>query len=70
MNDGPEHEDDEIERLRAEVADLRRKIALIEGDRPPSGDRWRCSPVPDAPTAFTLGVLTMMTAMLATIALT
>ena len=64
MNDGPEHEDDEIERLRADVADPRRKIALMEGDRAPSG------PVPDAPTAFTLGALTMTMVMLATMALT
>ena len=42
----------------------------MEGGRAPSGDRCRCSPVPDAPTAFTLGALTMMMATPATMALT
>ena len=71
MNDGSEYEDGAVERLRAEVRDLRRRILHLEGRRPPSGDRCRCSPVPDAPTAFTLGVLTMMMVVMpATITLT
>ena len=70
MNDGPERRDDEIGRLRAEIADLRSRIEHVEGKRPPSGDDCRCSPVPDAPNAFTLGALVMMMAMLAMRALT
>ena len=69
MNDRPERRDDEIGRLRAEVADLRSRIQLVEGGPPPSGDDCCCSPVLDAPNVFALGVLIMMMAMLATRAL-
>ena len=40
MNDRPESEDDEIERLRAEAADLRGRIDRLERERAPAGDRW------------------------------
>jgi len=70
MNDEPERQGDEIGRLCAEVADLRSRIELMEGERAPSGDDCRCSPVLDAPTAFTLGALVMMMVMLPTIVLT
>lgn len=53
----------EVERLRAEVADLRKRMARLEGDRPESGCR-DCRPrVPDAPTAFTWGALAMFVIM-------
>ncbi|MDE0476232.1 MAG: hypothetical protein OXI50_16905 [Gammaproteobacteria bacterium] len=67
MNEEPERQGDEIGRLRAEVADLRSRIELVEGEPAPSGDDCRCSPVLDAPTAFTLGALVMMMVMLPTI---
>ena len=70
MTGGPERRDDEIGRLRAEIADLRSRIELMEGERAPSGDDCRCSPVLDAPTAFTLGALVMMMVMLPTNVLT
>ena len=44
MNDRPESEDDEIERLRAEAADLRGRIDRLERDRAPAGDRWFIHP--------------------------
>ena len=70
MNEEPERQGDEIGWLRAEVADLRSRIELMEGARAPSGDDCRCSPALDAPTAFTLGALVMMMVMLPTIVLT
>ena len=69
MSDAPERRDDQIGRLRAEVAHLRSRIELVEGELAPSGDDCRCSPVPDARTAFTLGAPVMMMAMPATRAL-
>jgi len=42
MNDRPESEDGEIERLRAEAADLRGRIDRLERDRAPAGDRFDC----------------------------
>lgn len=60
MNDGPEQEGSEVERLRAEVADLRKRMARLEGDRPESGCQECRPPVPDAPTAFTWGALAML----------
>ena len=42
MNGRPESEDDEIERLRAEAADLRGRIDRLERDRAPAGDRCDC----------------------------
>ena len=42
MNDRPESEDDELERLRAEAADLRGRIDRLERDRAPAGDRYDC----------------------------
>ncbi|MCY4502920.1 MAG: hypothetical protein OXE57_15320 [Alphaproteobacteria bacterium] len=42
MNDRPESEDGEIERLRAEAADLRGRIDRLERDRAPAGDRCDC----------------------------
>lgn len=59
MNEEPERQGDEIGQLRAEVADLRSRIELVEGARAPSGDDCRCSPVPDPPNAFTYGALAM-----------
>ena len=70
MKDGPERRDDEIGRLRAEVANLRSRIEHMEGERPPSGDDCRCAPVLDAPNAFALGAIIIMMVMLATRALT
>ena len=45
MNDRSERRDDKIERLRTEVADLRRRILRLEGNRPPSGYRFGYAPV-------------------------
>ncbi len=42
MNDRPESEDGELERLRAEAADLRGRIDRLERDRLPAGDRCDC----------------------------
>ena len=39
MNDRPEREDGELERLRAEMAALRGKLRRLECDRAPGGDR-------------------------------
>ncbi len=52
MNDRPESEDAEIERLRAEAADLRGRIDRLEGDRcgcpdcrhPPVRSHWSTWP--------------------------
>ena len=63
MNDGPEREGGEVERLRAEVADLRKRMLRLEDDRPESGCRDCRRPVPDAPTAFTWGALAMLVIM-------
>ncbi len=52
--------DAEVDLLRAEVADLRKRIARLEGDRPESGCRDCRPPVLDAPTAFTYGALAML----------
>ena len=53
----------EVDRLRAEVADLRKRMARLEGDPAESGCRDCRPPVPDAPTAFTWGALAMLVLM-------
>ena len=45
MNDGPEREDGDGGPLHAGAADLRKRIARLEGDRPPSGYRFGYAPV-------------------------
>ena len=63
MNDRPEHEGDEVERLRAEIAGLRDRTARLEGDRPTSGQSSCRDLLPVASTAFTYGALTMFVIM-------
>ena len=42
MNDRPEREDSELERLRAEAADMRGRIDRLECGAPPGGDGCGC----------------------------
>ena len=63
MNGRPEQEGGEVERLRAEVADLRKRIVRLEGDPAESGCRDCGDPLPVASTAFTWGALAMLVLM-------
>ncbi len=53
----------EVERLRAEVADPRKRIVRLEGDPAESGCRNYRPPLPVASTAFTWGALAMLVLM-------
>ncbi len=55
MNAGSECESDEVRELRAAVADLCKRIARLECDRPTSGRPDCKEPWLDPPTAFKLG---------------
>ena len=63
INDGPEREGGKVERLRAEIVDLRHRIVRLERGRPKSRQPDCRDPLPVASTAFTCGALTMFVIM-------
>ena len=61
---GPECGSADVRQLCAEAADLCRRIARLERDRPPSGQSNCRDLLPVASTAFTYGALTMFVIMI------
>ena len=57
---GPECGSADVRQLRAEAADLCRRISRLECDRLPSGRTDCKAPNLDAPTAFIYGALSML----------
>ena len=80
MNDRPEREDGEIERLRAEAADLRGRNDRLEGERAPTGGWCGCPNCLRHPywpgwpwfihplTGMLIGMLSIATMLLTTVA--
>ncbi len=67
MNDRPENEDGDLERLRTEVAALRGKLGRLESDRAPAEESCSCpdcSHVPEPPLLNPLSATLLFLAIL------